>query len=331
MTRRRTLLSALGSTPLLGMLPRPAAAAALPLRISTPSTDTDLLTKALQDFKAGVEKALPGEIAVSVHPGSSLFRQNTELPALQRGNLEMSTMTTFEVDQQIPELGPYSAGYVVRDYDHLRKVFGGPLGQEYFSKVAAQMGVQIIDVVYLGTRQMNLRTVREVRTPADLRSVKLRMPPGPGWTALGRGLGVVPTPMPNPEVYLALKSGAIDGQENPPGLTRANNFHEVTQQVVLTSHLVQPVFFAFGKPFWDKLTPAQQTVLREQARIVAEAHDRARVADETATLEFFRSNGLRVTPVELEPFRAAVAKQYVDGGLTARWAPGLVDRIQAAA
>ncbi|UFN49687.1 TRAP transporter substrate-binding protein DctP [Roseomonas sp. OT10] len=329
---RRSLLGLAAALPALACPPLARAQGTpIQLRISTAATETDWLAQAMMRFKEGVERARPGAFAVAVHPTSSLFRQGTELPALQRGNLEMSTMTTFEVDQQLPELGAYSGGYVLRDHPHLRRVFDGPLGAEYAERVAAGMGVQLLGTVYLGTRQVNLRNPREVKLPADLRGVKLRMPPGPGWTALGRGLGVTPTPMPNPDVYLALKSGAIDGQENPLGLTRANNFHEVTQQLVLTAHLVQPVFLAFGKPFWDRLNPAQRDVLREQAKLAATWHDERRVADEVAVLEQFRAGGMKVATPNRDAFRDSVRKQYAEAGISQKWLPGLEDRIQAVA
>ena len=121
------------------------------------------------------------------------------------------------------------------------------------------MGVVILAPTYLGTRQVNLRAAREVKGPADLAGVKLRMPGGPDWLLLGQSLGVTPTPMGMPEVYLALQTGAIDGQENPPTIFNAAKFYEVTKQMVLTSHLVQPVFYAIAKPYWDKLSPEQRS------------------------------------------------------------------------
>src|SRR5258708_32836302 len=94
--------------------------------------------------------------------------------------------------------------------------------------------------MYLGARQVNLRQAKNVRTPGDLNGVKLRMPGGPGWLALARGMGASPTPMAMPEVYLALRTGSSDGHENPLSLTRANNLHEVQQQIALAIHPVRP-------------------------------------------------------------------------------------------
>lgn len=328
MTNRRTLLA---RTALVMGLALTGAAWAQPvnMRISHAAAEADWLHKSLLMFKDNVEKALPGQIAVQVHGASSLFRQGTEVPALQRGNLEMSAMTTFEVEQQLPEYGIFSAGYVFRDYDHLAKVMRGPIGKEYYDAVAAKMGIQIIEVSYLGTRQVNLRVAKDVRVPADLAGVKLRMPGGPGWIALGKGLGVSPTPMGMPEVYLALKTGAIDGQDNPLSLTKSNNLQEVTQQIVLTSHLVQPVFYAIAKPFWDKLTPVQQEALRKAARESSKFNDDNRLAEEKQLTEFFVKAGLKVTTPDVAAFRASVEKQYVESGLVAKWMPGLKERILA--
>ncbi len=153
-------------------------------------------------------------------------------------------------------------------------MFDGPIGEAYREAVAAKMGVVILAVGYLGTRQVNLRTKRDVHAPADLAGVKMRMPADPEWLLLGRAIGVSPVPMGMPEVYLALKTGTIDGQENPLSILAAAKFYEVTQQVVLTSHLVQPVFLDIGAKPWAKLSDDQQAKLRAAAQAAMKQNDR---------------------------------------------------------
>src|SRR5215212_4094834 len=131
------------------------------LRFSTAAPPPDFLSRSLAQFKSDLEKAAP-EFDVQIYPGSQLFRQGTEVPALQRGNLEMSTMTTFEVAQQIAELGFFNRAYLFRDYDHAYKTFTGPLGKRYGEAVAQKMGIVILAPTYLGTRQVNLRVARDV-------------------------------------------------------------------------------------------------------------------------------------------------------------------------
>jgi TRAP-type C4-dicarboxylate transport system substrate-binding protein len=158
------------------------------IRISTAAPPSDFLTKALGQLKSDIDQTAVG-LDVSVHPASTLFKQGTEVPALQRGNLEMSTMTSFEIAQQIPELGYFNRGYLLGDYAQLRRVFDGAIGGDFRKTVADKMGIEIIATHYLGTRQVNLRQKRDVKGPADLAGVKMRMPAGPEWAHARRDGG----------------------------------------------------------------------------------------------------------------------------------------------
>ena len=124
MTTRRKLIAGAAAAAFAGVCGRARAQAPTQIRISTAAPPSDFLAKALEQLKADVDAASVG-LDVSVHPASTLFKQGTEVPALQRGNLEMSTMTTFEVAQQIAELGYFNRGYLLRDYDQLFRVFDG--------------------------------------------------------------------------------------------------------------------------------------------------------------------------------------------------------------
>ena len=298
------------------------------LRFSTAAPPPDFLSRSLQQFKNALEKAAP-EIDVQVYPGSQLFRQGTEVPALQRGNLEMSTMTTFEVAQQIPELGVFNRAYLFRDYEHAYKTFTGPIGKRYADAVAQKMGIVILAPTYLGTRQVNLRAVRDVKGPQDLAGVKMRMPGGPEWLLLGQAIGVTPTPMAMPEVYLALQTGSIDGQENPLTILNAAKFHEVTKQVVMTSHLVQPVFMAIAKPYFDKLTPEQRNKVQATAVHAAKWNDEQRLADEQKVADGLAAKGLTVSRPDLAPFRANADKVYGASDMAKAWDRKLADEVAA--
>jgi tripartite ATP-independent transporter DctP family solute receptor len=301
-------------------------AADVTIRFSTAAPPSDFLAKSLDAFKAEVEAANAG-VKVDPHPASTLFRQGTEVPALQRGNLEMSTMTTFEVAQQIADYGLFNRAYLFRDYDHLRAVFDGPIGEAYRRTVADKMGIEILAVAYLGTRQVNLRQKRGVKAPADLAGIKMRMPAGPEWLLLGKAIGVSPVPLGMPEVYLALKTGSIDGQENPLSILNAAKFYEVTEQVVLTAHMVQPVFFAIAKPFWDKLAPDQKALLERGARGAAKGNDSGRLADEKAIVEALKGRGLAVDSIDLAPFRVLADKVYGESDVGKAWNAGLLKQV----
>lgn len=321
--RRNVLAAAI----LVAALP---AAAQTEIRISTAAPTVSPLTTAFNGFKDTIEAAFPGKLKVSVHAASALFRQGTEVPGMQRGNLEMASPVVPEIEAQLPEWGALGGAYVFRDFDHMLKVFRGEIGQEFARDVADKMGIYLLEPLYLGTRTVNLRTDKAIRVPSDLAGVKLRMPPGPGFAAIAKALGASPVAMPATEMYLALKTGAIDGQDNPTNMTRDWKLDEVTQQIILTQHLVQPTFIAIAKPFFDKLPADQQAAIRAAARTAAEAQVAGSRKDEIDAMEAFRKGGkLRIVEPDVAAFRAAVQAEYKASGLMDKWKPGLLARIDA--
>jgi TRAP-type transport system periplasmic protein len=313
---------------LLALAAAPAAAQKLPLRFSTAAPPPDFLSRSMQVFKVELEKSAP-EFDVQLHYASSLFRQGTEVPAMQRGNLEMSTMTTFEVAQQVPELGFFNRAYLFRDYDHAYRTLTGPVGKRYADLVASKMGIVVLAPTYLGTRQLALRAARDIKGPGDLAGLKIRMPGGPDWLLLAQSIGATPTPMGMAEVYLALQTGAIDGQENPPTIFSAAKFHEVSKQMVLTSHLVQPIFYAIARPYYDKLSPEQREKLAAAAVRAARWNDEQRLSDEKTVIDGLAAKGLAVARPDLAPFRANADKVYANADAAKAWDRKLMEEVLA--
>ena len=300
------------------------------LRISTPAPPTEILSQSMDVLKAVLEQTAPGAFDVSTHPGGTLFKQGTEIPAMQRGNLEMNTLATFEVAQFVDSLSAFNAGYLFDDYDHMKRVWGGPIGDSYKETVLKEMGVYILADCYLGTREVAINEVRNVKTPADLAGLKLRMPGAPDFLLLGKGLGVDPTPMAMSEVYLSMKSGTIDGQDNPLTITRAAKLDEVTKEVVMTDHMVQNVFYAIAAPVWDGLEPALQEKLEAAASAACAWNDRMRLADEARQEKELAEMGIVISHPDLEAFRTHMAETYEAEGRAKDWPAEIVDAIKAA-
>jgi TRAP-type C4-dicarboxylate transport system substrate-binding protein len=209
----------------------------------------------------------------------------------------------------------------------LRHVFDGPIGADYRRVVGDKMGIEILSVAYLGTRQVNLRQKRNVKGPEDLAGIKMRMPAGPEWLLLGRTLGVSPVPLGMPEVYLALKTSSIDGQENPLSILNAAKLYEVTEQVVLTSHMLQPVFFSVAKPFWDKLTQEQKKTIEAAAKNAAKVNDDGRLADEKSVADALKVRGLAVDTIDLAVFRGLADKVYGESDMAKTWNAALMKQV----
>ena len=122
------------------------------------------------------------------HWNSSLFKQGTELEAIARGNLEMALASAQELAVFFPEFSIFATGYVHRDAAHQVAVFNDPLMDPFKKKVEKELKMKLLSVVYLGRRQVNLRTDEKVMTPADLKGVNLRMPGTNAWQFLGKVL-----------------------------------------------------------------------------------------------------------------------------------------------
>lgn len=306
-----------------------SALAETELRISSASPPDSPLVSAFEIIKKRMEAAYPGEIKVSIHHSSSLFKQGTELPAMQRGNLEMATPIVYEIEQQLPEYGVLGKPYVYRDVDHMLAVFRGEVGDQFRADVEAKMGVVILDTGYLGTRTVGLRTVHNVKSPDDLVGIKLRMPPGAAYQNLATALGATPVSMPATEVYLALKTGSIDGQDNPLNIARDWKFNEVTGEFVMTNHLVQPVFFAISGKAWGGLSDAQKATLKSAAREAADLQIEMTRKDEKDARAQFEAAGIVISTPDLAPFHAKVDAVYAQPGMMDKWMPGLADRVAA--
>ena len=324
---RRTLLGAAAalSTVSLSSLAQTKTV----LRISTPAVPDDWHAKMWTVFKDTLEKTAPGEFDVQINLNAALFKQGTEPDAMARGNLELSSISAFDIAKLVPEFSVFTAGYMVRDPEQQQKIFNGPIGAELFKTVSEKMDVTPLATVYLGTRQLNLREVRNVRTPADLKGVKLRMPGSKEWLFLGEALGATATPLAFGEVYLGLKTGTIDGQDNPLPSVRAAKFYEVTKQIVLTSHLVDGIFIAISNKSFNALNAAQKQKVTAAAQAAAAYNNENRVKEEAQLVEFFKKEGLQVTTPDLDAFRKAVQTTYQNSDYAKVWPKGIVERINA--
>ncbi len=314
-----------------------AAAIAMPvmaqdkitLRMSTPASETDQRSVALAEvFGPAVAEFANYE----PHYNASLVAQGSELESIASGDLEMSIASAQELATFFPEFSIFATGYVHQDAAHQVAVFNDPLMDSFKQTVEDELGVKLLAVMYLGRRHVNLRQCKdelEVKTPADLAGVNLRMPGTDAWQFLGKALGANPTPMAFTEIYTALQTGSVDGQDNPLPTVVDAKFYEVTCQIALTSHLVDLNYVAFSKSVWDGLTSEQQATVQEAAEAAAESGRQNQLAKEEELVSFLRENGLEVYEPDLKAFREHVQAQYVGSEFAASWPDGVLEKINS--
>lgn len=327
-TTRRALLSAVAVTTLLIGAGAAFAQEKITLRLSSVNSATDQRAVALET-KFG--PAIAEFATFQPTWGGTLFKQGTELEAISRGNLEMSIASAQELANFYPEFSVFSAGYLHRDAAHQVAVFNDALMQPFKDKVEAELGVKLLTVMYLGRRQINLTSEKEIKTPADMAGFKLRMPPSEAWQFLGKALGANPVPVPFAELYTALQTGAVDGQDNPLPTVMDAKFYEVTKQIVLTSHLVDLNYLTVSKKVWDTLSPENQAKLQKAADDAAEFGRQNQLTKEAELVEGLKAKGLKVYEPDVAAFRETVQKAYLESEFSKSWPAGVVDAINALA
>jgi TRAP-type C4-dicarboxylate transport system substrate-binding protein len=274
-------------------------------------------------------KEIGDDFAFQPYWSGTLFKQGTELVAVQRGNADMALLPPSDFAQQVPAFDILGAAYVVRDAAHLDRVFNSEVGQAFVRLAREKLNVVMLAPAYYGTRQLNLKGSKKVRTPEDLAGVKLRMPGGESWQLLGRSLGANPVPLAYAETYVGLQTGVVDGQDNPLPNTRLMKFHEVTNQIVLTGHNVGFGLLIVRAQLFDALTPAQQQRMRQAAQKAFAWSTAEYLKQEQDLVAFFKSANLDVYTPDVATFRAHAQKQYLQSPLSKSWPPGMLDKINA--
>jgi len=310
-----------------------AAAAAIPawaqakpkIRFAAVFSEKDIRADMVRLFAKEVE----ANFEVEPFYNGSLFKQGTELVALQRDNLEMGNIAPQDYSKQIPAWSILTSAYLFRDAEHLNKFWSGSLGAQFKKQAEDEVKVKILGPTFFGTRQVGLKPNKKINTPADLAGIKLRMPPGDAWQLLGRSLGANPTPMAYAEVYTGLQTGAIDGQDNPLPNVQNMKFYEVMSQIVLTSHLVGYDLLTVNLKTWNGMSPAQQKAFQSAAdkAIAWSAAEHAKREVELA--EGFRKQGLQVYTPDQKAFRAHAQKVYLASDEAKEWPKGMLEKINA--
>ena len=321
MSRRITL--AAGALLLAASITPAAAQDPVQIRFSAVFSEQDIRAEMMKKFAEELGEGFDFQ----GYYGATLFRQGTELVALQRGNLEMGNIAPQDISEQLPAWSILTSAYLFRDVDHLHTFFDSEPGAEMKQLAEERLGVKVLGPTYFGSRHVGLRTDRRVETPADLAGVRLRMPGGDAWQFLGQSLGANPTPMAYAEVYTGLQTGPIDGQDNPLPNVENMKFYEVMSQIVLTSHLVGFDALTISLRTWNGLTPEQQERVQAAADSAIAWSAAEHQARETELADFFRTQGLEVYEPDFDAFRTHAQALYLGSSLAENWPEGMIERI----
>ncbi|TWH28670.1 MULTISPECIES: sialic acid TRAP transporter substrate-binding protein SiaP [unclassified Aminobacter] len=303
-----------------------AAAETIKLRFADSTTADAPRSRALVEIFA---KRLGDEFVFEPYFASTLYKQGTEIVAVQRGNLELALMPPSDFAKQVPAFSILTAAYLVRDAAHLKAIFNSEIGDEFKKMARDEMGIVVLAPAYYGTRHVNLKGDKKIEKPEDLAGIKLRMPGGEAWQFLGESIGANPVALDYAEVYTGLQTGAIDAQDNPLPNNKLMKFHEVTDQIVLTGHNVGFGLLLISAKLFDSLTPEQQKRMQEAADEAFAWSDAEYIKQEEELIEYFKGEGLEVYTPDVEAFRAYANKKYLESPLSKDWPEGMLEKINA--
>ena len=296
---------------------------------TTPSGPGEEHTKSLKVVQEYINSHADGRMTFTYHDSGSLFSQDAELPATIRGNVTMCYTDASWLGDYMSSIKMFSAGYIFSGPEHMDKVLNGEIGKELFEQVAQEVGVRPLDAYYMGSRTINLRSEKPAMTPADMQGVKLRMPNSETWLFLGKALGANPVPIAWSELYTALQTGAVDGQDNPlPGI-KEGKFDEVTKSISLTNHVVGAVWPCINEEVWQSLDKDLQSILVDAFEAGRRANDAAVKEAEATLVAEFEAEGLTVVVPDIQAFKTYVNNYYLnDKEFTKDWDMELFNKIK---
>jgi tripartite ATP-independent transporter DctP family solute receptor len=272
-----------------------------------------------------VKEKTAGRIDIQIFPNGQLGSGKDMIEAVSAGALHLTTDGAGALSAFLPQLSVVESPYLWRDSEHLAKLNKAPLLTKLNDDLVAKRAMRMLNVTYYGKRHLTTGT-RNVQSPADMAGFKLRVPPVDVFLAMADAWGAKATPIAFPELYLALSSGAVDGQENPLPTIQSGKFFEVQKFLVLTEHIITPRMIVVNEPFWKALPAADRSVLETAFAAGAAWQDKELLAQEASAISQLKNQGMTIIEPKLEDWRkpvlATVPKKFED-----RWGKGTFDTL----
>lgn len=250
-----------------------------------------------------VKKASSGKVEIQVFPASQLGAELEQWQAVSNGIQHMTIGGSgFQWDSRFTL---FDIPYALKDYDHIMRVYNSPIGEDLNNSLISKANIRILGAWYYGTRQLTT-SKKIVKSPADLKGFKIRIPSLEAHRVAWTTMGASPTVVPFSETYMALSQGTVDGQENPIASIGGMKFNEVQKYLVITNHVTQANQVVINEKFYQKLPKDVQKLLSDYVKSVADYEEQLQYEDEAKWLEIFKQSGMEIIETDQEAFVKAV-------------------------
>lgn len=284
-----------------------------------------IASKTIEMVAKKVGDATQGRIKIQGYPSSQLGSSKEMIEGVVLNTQQMLTEGAANFGQWVPSISVLEAPYIWRDAAHLAKVMAGPIGEDFNKQLIEKRGMRILGTTYYGVRQLTT-TNKAVKTVADMKDFKLRVPENEVFLAMARAWGAKPTPMSFGELYLGLRQNVVDGQENPLPTIDSGKFYEVQKYLVLTSHILTPRLVVINEKFWQGIPAADRKIISDALAEGIVLNDRQTLEAEKNLAEKFKKAGMEVIQPDYESFRKPVL-ETLPKQFEAKWGKGVFDKI----
>lgn len=311
---RRAVLAGTAALPLFAIRTRPANAAEFSFKLANNSPVTHPQSVRQQEAAARIKEATSGRVDIQLFPNNQLGSDTDMLSQLRSGAIDFFTLSGLILSTLVPTASINGIGFAFKDYDTVWAAMDGKLGAFVRGEIAKR-GLIAMDKMWdNGFRQITSST-RPIKTPADLKGFKIRVPVSPLWTSMFQAFGASPVSINFSEVYSALQTKIAEGQENPLSLIQIAKLYEVQKYVSMTSHMWDGFWMLANRTSFGGLPKELQDIVAKNFNQSAldERADIARLNDSVAS--DLKAKGLTFVDVDKAAFRATLKQ----AGFYAEW------------
>ena len=285
-------------------------------------------SKGLDRWAELVAQRTNNRIRIRMYHSAQLGQQDEAIQQLRLGAIDVANFNITPLNNLVPETQVLTLPFIFRDVGHSHRVVDGAVGDAIAKEIEAKLNMVVVSWFDAGARSVYTRD-RPIRTPADMRGLKIRVQTSDLWIDLMRALGANPTPLPFGEVFTSLQSGVIDGAENNWPSYESTRHFEVARFYSTTEHSNVPEVLAVSRQRWQRLNEADRAILRDAARESAAIQRRSWAERETVSRQRVTAAGVTVIEItDRTPWSALMEPVYAKYAADARLA-ALVAQIRA--
>lgn len=303
---RRSMLAGASALPLFSIITRRADAAEFELKYATGQDPTHPVNLRAKEALDRIREASSGRVNIKLFPANQLGSDTDLLAQVRNGSVEFFNLSSLILSTFVPLSGITSVGFAFKNYEDVWKAMDGELGQFIRAEIAKTPIFTVSKIWDNGFRHITSST-REIKSAADLKGFKVRVPAAPPLTSLFKALDAAPAPINFNEVYTALQTKVVEGQENPLAIIATARLYEVQKTCSLTGHVWDGYWVLGNKRAFQKLpADVQQIITRELDKSATEQRaDVARLNTSLAT--DLKAKGISFLTVPQEDFRSKLA------------------------